>query len=192
MALADTDQAPIHRVGGHVALDFANTVSWRGTARERDHIASAPALLRWARDAGLIDDDGAAFDGDSDRLVAAAHRLRAAIRDTFEEGAAGNGGAARAELLAIARDSLGSARLAGEPAKLSFDTVADAILGGIAWAAIDLLGSDRLGRVKTCAPDDCRWLFLDTSKNGSRRWCDMQACGNRAKVAHHRRQRRGG
>jgi len=192
MTLPDADQAPTHRVGGHVALDFANTVSWRGTSRERDHIASAPALLRWAREAGLIDDDGAAFDGDADRLVAEAHRLRAAIRDTFDAAAVGNGGAGRAELLAIARHSLGSARLAGRPAKLSFDAVADAILGGIAWAAIELLGSDRLGRVKTCQPDDCRWLFLDTTRNGSRRWCDMQACGNRAKVAHHRRQRRAG
>jgi predicted RNA-binding Zn ribbon-like protein len=46
----------------------------------------------------------------------------------------------------------------------------------------DLLLSDAVGRVRTCAADTCRWLFLDTSKNHTRRWCNMKVCGNRMKA----------
>jgi predicted RNA-binding Zn ribbon-like protein len=55
----------------------------------------------------------------------------------------------------------------------------------IARSAADLLTSLELGRVRICASDDCQWLFLDTSKNQSRRWCDMKVCGNRAKARRH-------
>jgi len=182
MPLSPPDQAPIHRVGGHVALDFANTVSWRGTARQVDHIDSTPALMRWATDAGLID-AAAATPADEDAFLARAHKLRAAIRGTFEAVAAGTDAIAdRAVLLDIARDCLDTAELSGSPAELRYAATKDAILGTIAWGAIALLGSDRIARVKICEPDNCRWLFLDTTKNGSRRWCDMGACGSREKM----------
>jgi predicted RNA-binding Zn ribbon-like protein len=45
-----------------------------------------------------------------------------------------------------------------------------------------LLGSSQRGRVRECSEESCRWLFLDHSKNRSRRWCNMQICGNRAKA----------
>jgi predicted RNA-binding Zn ribbon-like protein len=51
--------------------------------------------------------------------------------------------------------------------------------------AADLLTSPELSLVRICASEDCNWLFLDTSKNHSRRWCNMQSCGNRAKVRRH-------
>lgn len=186
MTLWIPDQAPIHRVGGHVALDFANTVSWRGTSRQVDHIDNVPALMRWARDAGLIG-DMAAMPEDQDAFLAQAHRLRSAVRGTFEAVVAGTSARSdRAVLLDIARSCLASAELSGAPAELRYARTEDTILGAIAWGAIALLGSARIGRVKICEPDNCRWLFLDTTKNGSRRWCDMGACGNRAKAAQHR------
>jgi predicted RNA-binding Zn ribbon-like protein len=46
----------------------------------------------------------------------------------------------------------------------------------------DLLLSEDLARVRTCDVDTCRWLFLDTSKNHTRRWCNMKVCGNRMKA----------
>jgi predicted RNA-binding Zn ribbon-like protein len=186
-----SDQAPIHRVGGHVALDFANTVSWRGTPRQFDHIDSVPALMCWAEGAGLIDRAAAAPEH-GDAFLARAHRLRAAVRGTFEGAVTGTEAKEdRAALLDIARACLASAELTGLPAELRHCSTEGAILGAIAWAAITLLSSERIGRVKICEPDSCRWLFLDTTKNGSRRWCDMGACGNRAKVTQHRvRQKR--
>lgn len=186
MPLSLPDQVPIHRVGGHVALDFANTVSWRGTPRRVDHIASAAALMRWAINAGLIGET-AVMPNDEGAFLAQAHRLRSAVRGTFEAIVAGTDASEdRATLLGIARACLESAELSGVPAVLRYAATKDAILGAIAWGAIALLSSDRIERVKICEPDNCRWLFLDTTKNGSRRWCDMGACGNRVKVAQHR------
>jgi predicted RNA-binding Zn ribbon-like protein len=66
----------------------------------------------------------------------------------------------------------------------------DRMLWPLATSALALLLTDEVARVKECAAEDCNWLFLDSSKNRSRRWCDMKACGNRAKARHyyHRHQ----
>jgi predicted RNA-binding Zn ribbon-like protein len=62
----------------------------------------------------------------------------------------------------------------------------------IARSAADLLTSDQLGRVRECASRDCSWLFIDTSRNRSRRWCDMADCGNRAKARRNYERKRQG
>jgi predicted RNA-binding Zn ribbon-like protein len=64
----------------------------------------------------------------------------------------------------------------------------DRILWPTVRSAADLLTSDELKRLRQCDGEDCRWLFLDTSKNRSRRWCEMADCGNRAKVRRFRRR----
>jgi predicted RNA-binding Zn ribbon-like protein len=70
----------------------------------------------------------------------------------------------------------------------------DEELAGFIWpvarAAADLLTSKRLAQLRECAGDPCGWLFLDESKNGSRRWCDMAGCGNRAKARRYRERKR--
>jgi predicted RNA-binding Zn ribbon-like protein len=58
----------------------------------------------------------------------------------------------------------------------------DRPLWPVALSATDVLTSDRLRLVRECALETCGWLFLDTSRNQTRRWCDMRVCGNRAKV----------
>jgi predicted RNA-binding Zn ribbon-like protein len=67
--------------------------------------------------------------------------------------------------------------LAGNKAKL------DWILNPVIRSAADLLISEEFKRIKKCADPICGWLFLDISRNRSRRWCDMSACGNRAKAS---------
>src|SRR5258706_243420 len=63
----------------------------------------------------------------------------------------------------------------------------DHLLGPIARSAANLLTRDELlYHVSHCGGDNCGWLFVDSSKNHSRRWCDMRDCGNRAKVRRHR------
>jgi predicted RNA-binding Zn ribbon-like protein len=57
----------------------------------------------------------------------------------------------------------------------------EAILGPIALSALTLLTQSDLSRIKQCQGDHCGWLFFDTTKNRSRRWCEMEVCGNRAK-----------
>ena len=59
-------------------------------------------------------------------------------------------------------------------------------------SAADLLTSDKLDDVRACAAEDCRWLFLDISKNHSRRWCDMETCGNQAKARRHYSRKKSG
>jgi CGNR zinc finger len=59
------------------------------------------------------------------------------------------------------------------------------VLFTVLASAAELLASDRLGRIRECGPADCTWLFVDQSRNRSRRWCDMTACGNRMKARRH-------
>ena len=69
---------------------------------------------------------------------------------------------------------------------------APALLAPALWSAGDLLAGPQLGRVRECANHKCLWLFLDESKNGTRRWCSMSACGNRAKAHRHYARLKGG
>jgi predicted RNA-binding Zn ribbon-like protein len=61
----------------------------------------------------------------------------------------------------------------------------ESVLWPIAHSATDLLTSDRLKRVRMCEAETCAWLFVDESRNHSRRWCDMKICGNREKARRH-------
>lgn len=66
------------------------------------------------------------------------------------------------------------------------DPALDLPLWSVIREAAELLTSGRLAQVRECAGDACSWLFLDTTKNHSRRWCSMRGCGNRARVRRHR------
>jgi len=190
MSFSSEAQAPLHRAGGNLALDFANTISWRGTRNETDHIGTPAALRRWAADSGLLDQAGSASSL-PDTCLATAHALRDAIRSVMEAVLAGQEAAdARSVLVRILRDALGSAVIAGSPAGFRFHGACDAILGPVALAAVDLLRGEQLARLKICPRDECHWLFLDLTRNRSRRWCDMAACGNRAKAEQHRHRHR--
>src|SRR5690606_24134036 len=66
----------------------------------------------------------------------------------------------------------------------------DRVLWPIAESASSLLTSPLVHRVRRCADDECGWLFVDESRNRSRRWCSMEGCGTRAKVMRYRQRRR--
>ena len=61
----------------------------------------------------------------------------------------------------------------------------------IAHEAAELLTANELGRVRECPGPNCGWLFLDMSKNRSRRWCSMEVCGNAAKARRHYQRQKG-
>lgn len=169
-----------HFVAGNLALDVANSVSWRGTEREVDHLRDATAALAWAEAQDLV--DGNFVVEDPAMLLSELHTLRAAI-ETVGGAIASGRAAPRGGLVVIcnmAAHSLARAEPSGVPLHLRFAD-RDEIIGPIAWAALDLLRSDKHARLKQCPRDDCRWLFIDRTKNGSRRWCDMGTCGNREK-----------
>ncbi|WP_217989620.1 CGNR zinc finger domain-containing protein [Sphingomonas lenta] len=174
-------------MAGDLALDLANTIGWRGTLREIDYLADADDIAAWARMVGLVEPSYTVPDAARDALVADVHGLRAAIMDAGATIATGS--TPRGESMATIRDmaarSLEVASLNGAPATLTF-APDDRIVGPLAWAALDLLRGSELDRLKQCPPNDCRWLFLDRTKNRSRRWCDMATCGNREKARRSR------
>nr|WP_222856746.1 ABATE domain-containing protein [Agrobacterium pusense] len=179
-----------HRVSGNLALDLANTISWRNTSREVDHLASFDDVVAWSKQVGLVGGDFVLSPQEQEILLQQVLALRKAI------GAAGSAIAndldpSRLDLDVI-RDiaalSLRQASLSGTPCTWHFEGIYR-VTGTIAWSALDLLRGDELSRLKQCPPDDCQWLFIDRTKNASRRWCDMSTCGNRAKKMAHRARR---
>jgi predicted RNA-binding Zn ribbon-like protein len=86
-------------------------------------------------------------------------------------------------LLARRADGIALAIPAGPPHDL---------LRPILVSALRLLASPDLGRLRECAAERCGRLYLDHTKNRSRRWCDMDTCGNRAKARRHQARKRAG
>jgi predicted RNA-binding Zn ribbon-like protein len=176
-------------VGGNPALDFANTLEGPldGEPGE-DHLREPGDLVAWARYAGVLDDAPAA-DG---RVLDRARTLRAAIYDVFRAVADGREppGAPLEQLARFHAEAAAHARLAPASGRfeLSWDGEDPArVLWPLAVAAVDLLRTGPLGRLKVCA--ECRWLFLDRSRNGSRLWCSMNECGGRSKMRRYRARR---
>ncbi len=179
---------PLLIVGGNLALDFANTVDDPGGPADFDHLGDAARCAAWARHFGLLEPsvgEGPTAVSDSRRIPADLHRLRDAVQSGFTAVADGRPfpEAAWQELRRALAHAVGHADLvtAGDRVRLGWPTgdfgcVADAV----AVAAYDLLTGDQLHRVKHCA--QCHWLFLDRSKNGSRRWCSMEDCGGSVKM----------
>lgn len=189
-------------VGGAPCLDFVNTMeNWPDPAHHREHVATYDDLITWAHQAHVVTGAEAAAlrtEATQDPAAAAAslgraQDLRAALYDVMV--AATHGRAAESVALALLNrfvaEFLGSSQLvptsagytlawAGAPSAL------DRVLWPIIHSAVDLLTSGRLDRLRVCQGLRCGWLFLDTSRGGRRRWCDMADCGNVAKVRRHR------
>lgn len=197
-------------LGGHPALDFVNTLDWRDRPAEdggpEEMLVSYEALLAcWCR-LGIVSPATAAelehqAAKDPQRAEAvlreavdlreALHRLAQALRQ---------GRAARpADLDVLNRCLLrypesriiapvGGARLGWKPHGDGLDLGSP--LGAIARLGADLLVSAEPASIRCCAGPGCGWLFHDTSPNKRRRWCSMEACGNRAKARRHYQKHR--
>jgi predicted RNA-binding Zn ribbon-like protein len=191
-------------VSGHPVLDLVNTVEPRSPGPpERDHLARPADLLAWARRAGVVDDAEAdaiagTWAGDpaaADRALRAAVEIRESTYAVLTAALA----AEPHDVTAIGRDAKG-ARLAGHwaaavgrarldpgatsPIRVTVGTEVDSlVVDRLAYSAVDLLSTVDLRHLRACPLDDggCGWLFLDRSRNGSRRWCAMGDCGARAK-----------
>jgi predicted RNA-binding Zn ribbon-like protein len=132
----------------------------------------------------------------ADRTLSAAHGLREAIYATFSAMAAGappppsaTRRVLRAYGRAVARGSLAD-RPDGPRLQWSLASGPTAVLDRIAFAAGELLLARDRPPIKECP--GCGWLFVDRSRNGSRRWCDMQVCGSRDKMRRYHRSQRSG
>ncbi|WP_437735791.1 CGNR zinc finger domain-containing protein [Sorangium sp. So ce1335] len=192
-------------VGNHRALDFLNTEPvQRGV--QADLLPDLRSLVGWSEEAGFLDGATAAgvldrWDGSSEGVSAVeqAHQFRAALRALIEgpreRGAAGQDALDvlnRALRLDVGYTEVVRAR-AGfvRRGRVRIDEPAQ-LLRPIADAAAGLLCDVDPGLVKRCGNPDCVLYFHDTSRNHARRWCSMELCGNRMKVAAHYHRQRGG
>jgi predicted RNA-binding Zn ribbon-like protein len=185
-------------VAGHPALELVNTFSGWDGAHASDYLATYAHVAVLAAAVGVLPTDAAAHlraRADVDPAAAARSlaatralrgQVRAAVLDPTDAGAVASVSAvaARAATVAELRPGI-PARwqvLGSGPDDLERPVLA------LAWSAAELLTDDVRARVRVCPGTGCGWLFLDTS--GRRRWCNMQWCGNRAKVrAHAQRQK---
>jgi predicted RNA-binding Zn ribbon-like protein len=190
--------------GGVLCLDFVNTLAWRLTDSPVEYLGSYEDLLAWGRQAGLLTPDEtevlsglAAMDPEEARaMLSRAVALREAIHRTLSAAIAGEPQDEGA-LSALNRELSGAlsrvrvARAAGGTYVWAWDHRSGDDGGGppldrplwpVARSAAELLTSPKLGGVKVCAGEGCGWMFLDESRNASRRWCDSRDCGNRERV----------
>ncbi len=184
--------------GGHLALDFANTVSQRHTPAPIEHLTTYDDVVAFAQQAGLVSEADVAVLVRSSRgepaeaasVLRDAQTLRDSLYQIFAAVAAGDK-PPRVDLIVL-NAQLARLRLTETFAWewVSQHKGLDGFVGEIVRAAVDLLTHGPRERVSICDADDCLWLFLDTSKNRSRRWCDMSSCGNRAKARRHQEKQR--
>lgn len=195
------EQGHEHSTGGALCLQFTNTTSSRQTDTPSEHLHSYADLLAWAQTEHVVTPELAAqLAAEAERCPPAAAAaleqaiaLREAIYAIFTAHAAGS--APAASDLALLNQELAEAlphrRLVRNAEGFAWEWAADGgalaqMLWPVARSAADLLTSPDLPRVRECAGPTCDWLFIDRSKNRSRRWCDMQECGNVAKVRRYR------
>ncbi|MGW5111624.1 CGNR zinc finger domain-containing protein [Nocardia sp. NPDC004123] len=163
-------------VSGNLALNFI------GTAQERrttfiDRLSTDDELAEWVTAAGILDTapDCTGARTRAVNLREAAWRLMLATLDG--EPAAD---ADRRLVNRHAHDTAPELTLRADGSVHRSGTL-DSALAAVARSAIELLGSPDRDRIKECGRDACTRLYIDTSRGGSRRWCDMAVCGNRAK-----------
>lgn len=195
--------ATLRIVGGYPSLDLANTVAFRGDRVGPDLLATYGDLLDWSMRVGLLDAEDAtrlrrrADEGpeDAEAALARARALREAIYRVFSATAAG-GQPSTPDLELLDREARHAqahrrlARVSTGYAWVWNDESLDAITHRLALETADLLTASRVGRVKECSGRNCGWLFLDTSRNGLRRWCSEEDCGTPTRVARHRSKAR--
>lgn len=181
-----------------LCLDFANTLAWRGS-EPAESLNNFAELRTWCESNGLPGDGFDLIDGASSKhheAVTAIFRQAIELRETiyrlFFTIAQGRTPEDQdvAELNTALHRAPPRRILAHADQRLGWclernGRSAAALLAPVLWSAADLLVGPDTARVRHCSNDKCGWLFFDDSKNQSRRWCSMQACGNRAKARRH-------
>lgn len=169
--------AELELAGGNLALDLANTR--HGQPPARDYLEAPDDVIGWAEHAG-----GLTVHADWG-VLARVLALREVVDAVFRALATGDEPTPEALADLIAFHEPGRLVRAGAHYELTWERD---IVGPVAAAAIDLLRHGPLDRLKLC--EACPWLFLDLSRNHSRRWCSMNVCGGTHKMRRYRARKR--
>ncbi|HEV8536816.1 MAG TPA: ABATE domain-containing protein [Candidatus Limnocylindria bacterium] len=196
---------PIELFGGALALDFANTIGGSHVWPSHDHLQGYGDMVDFAVLAGSLRPDVAkrlvTRAGHEPTRASAVFELGIALREAIWAvfSALASGEAPREADLALIGDAAAAgaarSRLVYDRDGVGWSLPSDSAdlerpLWAIARSAAELLTSADRERVKECASETCEWVFLDRSRNHSRRWCDMSDCGNRAKARRFQERRR--
>src|SRR5687768_9770259 len=194
---------PFKYVGGDPSIDLVNTVDWTDRGLVEDRLTDYERLTRWAEGAGIVaprlTSQLRALALEQPRVAERVHReaveLRWRLRQLFTAVERGERLDRTSELQPFnesLRATLSRLELAapprsvddGAPARWSWKEVStrlDSLLWPVIRSAADLLISNEAARIRECGGADCGWMYVDRSRNGLRRWCQMETCGNREK-----------
>ena len=193
---------PFELIAGHPALDLVNTLDWRFRSNGPEELLSSFGdLLRFAEQSQMLTPKQirqivrtANEPAAADALVAC-RELREAASDIFY-GAVDSRTPPASQIKIVDRcfrEAREHQRLAWSESRLMWEwppseSSPDLPFWILSISTARLLLSHDLRLLRACEKPDCRWLFLDTSKNHTRRWCDMKICGNRMKARRFKAQ----
>jgi predicted RNA-binding Zn ribbon-like protein len=205
-------------MSANLSLEFANTADWHAGSAPEERLQSYALAVAWAQDHGILSDMQAAGlverarsrpneeamalgrvialrEGVYRVFSAVAHRRSPELADLQLLDRESREASAHLRLVLVPEGSEGTEESSGDLPRFEWTWFGiEGELTGFLWpiarAATELLTSKQLAQVRECAGDPCGWLFLDLSKNGSRRWCDMADCGNRAKARRYRARKK--
>jgi predicted RNA-binding Zn ribbon-like protein len=194
------DQTP-HEWGGRACLALVNSVLWRRSGDPQDVLTEYPKLINLVGQSGGLPDQAgllARAATDPERAEVALGRatgVREVLYRVF------SAVAAQRQVEESDRHTLNRAINEAAPHVVLDERLRPSWDDPMAWdlpcwqavmSAADLLGAGDLTRLKQCPGERCGWVFVDDSRNRSRRWCEPNQCGNRERVrAHYRRTRVG-
>jgi predicted RNA-binding Zn ribbon-like protein len=183
-----------------LCLNYANTLSWRGSHAPAETLHSLADILHWTEQSGVVQPAGAQqlrrWARDHTAQAAEIFAEAIAIREVGFRifSAVAVGASVRAKDFVVLKAALAQAPSRSELARVGSrcgwfleqgqPSVAS-VLAPVLWSAGDLMLNAATRPIRRCANQECLWLFIDQSKNGTRRWCDMNCCGNRAKARRH-------
>ncbi len=192
-------------LGESLCLDFVNTVGWRGRKRSKDYFTTYSDLLFWSRYVKIISEKdfnallqkANTHPKEAQKTIKRAIDLREAIYSVLSARARRSEPPEK-DLLTF-NDFLSKtmcrSRIKIMDDGFVWDTDGDKnsldwILNPVIRSAAELLVTSEIRKVKLCGDDECGWIFMDSSRNQSRRWCDMKDCGNRAKARRFYRKKK--
>jgi predicted RNA-binding Zn ribbon-like protein len=182
-------------VAGYPAVDLVNTLDWRFRDEGPEELLKSYGdLLRFCHESGVLATKRVRRAADL-RALKRCIELREAIAEILYARLEGRDPSTRAlkTLERYVKAACLQQQLRWKHGGLEWtwnENDADLPLWALSMSAADLLLSDAAERVRACDNPECRWLFLDTSKNHTRRWCDMKVCGNRMKARRFKAQRK--
>ncbi|MFL5447053.1 MAG: CGNR zinc finger domain-containing protein [Gemmatimonadales bacterium] len=198
------DVLPFKYIGGDPAVDLVNTVDWTREGPKDERLGDYQRLTRWAEGSGVLSPQlgaklrrrAAGRPTEASAAYRGALRAREILRRLFLELAGGSASpGAVADFNRILAPALQHLRVTppGTAPRLQLgweneENRLDSVLWPVLWSAASLISSEEASRIRVCGSEDCGWMYVDRSRNGFRRWCQMESCGTREKT---RRRRKG-